>query len=190
MEHIYQKENFGQNWFTYPNLYKSVVNLFPSGSKFVEVGSWKGKSSAFMAVEIANSSKKIEFYCVDHWLGSVEHCDKNNHAYEPEIHRLYEIFTENMDPVKDYYTPLRMSSLEASQKFEDKSLDFVFIDASHEYEDVCIDIDTWKPKVKNGGFFAGHDYYEHTYFPGVKQAVNEKITNFSVSEDCWIHQIT
>jgi len=189
MEHIYQNENFGQSWFTYPNLYKFAVSLFASGSRFVELGAWKGKSSAFMAVEIANSGKKIEFYCVDHWLGSIEHYDRNSHTYEPEIHRLYDIFIENMEPVKDHYIPLRMSSLEASRKFEDKSLDFVFIDASHEYEDVCMDIDTWKPKVKPGGFLCGHDYSDA--FPGVKRAVNEKLKIFTASESelCWIHQV-
>ena len=71
MNHIYQEEQFGQNWFTYPRLYTEMVTKFPSGSKFVEVGSWKGKSSAYMAVEIANSRKDINFYCVDHWLGSI-----------------------------------------------------------------------------------------------------------------------
>ena len=191
MEHIYQNENFGQNWFSYPNLYKSVVEKFSSGSKFVEVGSWKGKSSSFMAVEIANSNKDIQFYCVDHWLGSVEHYDRNRHQYEPNIHMLYNTFLNNMKPVEKYYTPLRMSSLEASTHFEDKSLDFVFLDASHEYDDVCNDIDYWKPKVKIGGILAGHDYYaDGNFFPGVKQAVDEKIKQFDVSEYCWIHQIS
>ena len=189
MEHIYQKSEFGQDWFSYPNLYKSMVMLFPTGSKFVEVGSWKGKSSAFMAVEIANSGKQIDFYCVDHWLGSIEHYNRNTDMYEPEIHKLYDIFNENMKPVKNYYTSLRMSSLEASKKFEDNTLDFVFIDASHEYEDVCNDIDAWKPKVKSGGFIAGHDYHDDKVFEGVKRAVNEKINKFSVSESCWVHQV-
>ena len=191
MEHIYQNSNFGQHWFSYPNLYKSVVEKFSSGSKFVEVGSWKGKSSSFMAVEIANSNKDIQFYCVDHWLGSREHYDRNHHAYEPNIHMLYNTFLNNMKPVEKYYTPLRMSSLEASTHFEDKSLDFVFLDASHEYDDVCNDIDYWKPKVKIGGILAGHDYNpDDKDSCGVYPAVNEKIKQFDVSEYCWIHQIS
>jgi hypothetical protein len=188
MDHIYQNPEFGQEWFTYPNLYKSVVLLLPPGSKFVEVGSWKGKSSAFMAVEIANSGKNIEFYCVDHWIGSIEHYDRNSHTYEPEIHKLYQTFIDNMKPVESYYKPMRMTSLEASNHFEDQSLDFVFIDASHQYEDVCNDIDVWIPKVKTGGFLAGHDYCDS--FVGVKEAVNQKIKNFSTSESCWISQVT
>jgi hypothetical protein len=60
MEHIYQQPQFGEDWFTYPEFYSQIVDRFSSGSKFVEVGSWKGKSSAYMAVEIANSGKDIE----------------------------------------------------------------------------------------------------------------------------------
>lgn len=184
MNHIYQQEQFGENWFTYPNLYRSMVNEVESGSKFVEVGSWKGKSSAYMAVEIANSNKQIDFYCADTWEGSVEHKDN------PDLKNLYEIFIENMNPVKDFYIPLKMTSIEASEKFQDRSLDFVFIDASHEYEDVKNDINVWIKKVKIGGVLAGHDYYpDHPDWGGVFPAVNELLTGFKTDENCWIYQV-
>jgi hypothetical protein len=182
--HIYQEAQFGEDWFSYPNLYRDMVFKFPSGSKFVEIGSWKGKSSAFMAVEIANSSKNIEFYCVDTWNGSSEHKDVE------EIDFLYNIFISNMKPLENYYKSMRKNSIEAADYFEDDSLDFVFIDASHEYEDVKKDIKAWLPKVKKNGVLAGHDYYVrgYDYFPGVKQAVDECLANFSTSENCFIYQ--
>jgi GR25 family glycosyltransferase involved in LPS biosynthesis len=184
MEHIYEHPQFGENWFSYPNLYKNIVEKFPSKSKFVEIGSWKGKSSAFMAVEIANSYKDIDFYCVDTWKGGPDHQDRD------DLHTLYETFIENMKSLENYYIPMRMTSIEASQKFEDKSLDFVFIDASHEYEDVKNDIIAWLPKVKTGGIIAGHDYYvdSYDYFPGVKQAVGETLGKYELNfdENCWI----
>ena len=183
--HIYQNPEFGENWFSYLNLYKSMVEKFSSGSKFVEIGSWKGKSSAYMAVEIANSNKNIDFYCVDTWEGSIEH--KNN----TEISMLYDIFLNNMKPVESYYTPLKMKSLDAVSRFGDHSLDFVFIDGSHEYEDVKEDIKAWLPKVKPGGILAGHDYYIKgtDWFPGVKRAVNEELSGFETSENCWIYTV-
>ncbi len=153
MQHIYHQPQFGEDWFTYPEVYQQMVQRFPSGSTFVEIGSWKGKSSAFMAVEIANSGKQIDFYCIDTFKGSVEH--QNN----PELPVLYEIFKSNMKPVEDYYKDLRMSSMEAVSKFQDESLDFVFIDGSHDYVDIKDDIIHWLPKVKKGGILAGHDYY-------------------------------
>lgn len=186
MNHIHDQPNFGQGWFSFPNLYSLMVQRFPSGSKFVEVGVWKGMSAAYMSVEIINSGKNIDFYCVDHWLGSQEHHDPTHHAYEPEIHRLYEIFTENMKPVEGHYIPMRMSSLEAVNHFEDKSLDFVFIDAAHDYESVKKDIITWTPKLKDNGVLAGHDI---DYDP-VTRAVNETIgiDNYITMERCWIRK--
>jgi hypothetical protein len=183
MNHIHQQIEFGEDWFSYPTLYSNATKRFPSGSKFVEVGSWKGKSSAYMAVEIANSNKDIEFFCVDTWEGSVEHEGME------ELTKLYDIFLSNMKPLEQYYFPLKISSLDAAKKFKDESLDFVFIDASHEYEDVKEDIKAWLPKVKPGGILAGHDYYvEGTdWFPGVKQAVHETLNDFDCSENCWIH---
>jgi hypothetical protein len=183
MEHICGSDNFGEGWFSYPNLYSRVAKRFPSGSRFVEVGCWKGKSAAYMCVEIANSNKDIEFFCVDTWEGSVEHEGMK------ELPKLYDIFIDNMRPVEQYYFPLKMTSLEAVNKFKDNSLDFVFIDASHEYEDVRDDIIAWYPKVKPGGIIAGHDYYheEYDWFPGVKRAVNELLTEFISDEKCWIH---
>lgn len=183
MEHIFHSNSFGEGWFSYPSLYSEMVKRFPSGSRFVEVGCWKGKSSAYMAVEIINSHKDIEFFCVDTWQGSVEHEGMK------ELPLLYDIFLENMLPVQEYYFPLKMTSLEAAKKFKDKSLDFVFIDASHEYEDVKNDILAWYPKVKEGGVIAGHDFYidEYDWFPGVKKAVQEIIPSYSASDKCWIH---
>ena len=98
-----------------------------------------------------------------------------------------------MKPLEKYYTQLRMPSLEAVEKFEDHSLDFVFIDASHEYEDVKKDIAAWIKKVKPGGVIAGHDYYinDFDYFPGVKQAVNESFVDkhLQLCEDCWVYHV-
>jgi hypothetical protein len=182
MNHIFHEEQFGEPWFSFPNLYSRMVEKFPSGSKFVEVGSWKGKSSAYMAVEIVNSNKKIDFYCVDTWEGSIEH------AGMQELARLYDIFIDNMRPVEPYYFPLKMKSLEAVTKFEDNSLDFVFIDASHEYDDVKEDINAWLPKLKPGGILAGHDYYTNSeFFPGVYAAANELLDFFEVDENCFIY---
>jgi hypothetical protein len=137
-----------------------------------------------MAVEIANSNKNIEFYCVDTWNGSFEHKDSK------EIDSLYDIFINNMKPLENYYKSIRKNSIESASQFEDESLDFVFIDASHEYEDVKKDIQTWLPKVKKNGILAGHDYYvgECDYFPGVKKAVDECLINFLTSEICFIYQ--
>lgn len=56
-----------------------------------------------------------------------------------------------------------------------KHLDFVYIDAEHDYESVKQDIELWWPNVVEGGIFGGHDYLNETT-PGVRQAVNEFVS--------------
>ena len=55
----FHSEIFGYSDDTYFNIIRDVVKRFPSGSHFVEVGALLGKSSSYMAVEIANSGKNI-----------------------------------------------------------------------------------------------------------------------------------
>jgi SAM-dependent methyltransferase len=182
MEHFYQK--IGEDWFTYPNLYKKMVGNNNNGSHFVEVGVWKGRSTSFMAVEIINSNKNIKFDCVDTWEGSVEH---QNYDIISEK-KLFDVFSENIEPVSHIINPIRMKSLEAVNLYDDESLDFVFIDASHEYEDVKNDILAWLPKVKEGGFIGGHDY--SSSWDGVVRAVDEIFNNSElvIDEYCWLYE--
>lgn len=187
MEHFY--ESIGENWFNYQDVYKKMVEMAKPNSHFVEVGSWKGRSSVFMAVEIINSIKKIQFDCVDTWEGSIEHTENNS-----VINRtLYDEFLLNIKPVSNVIRPIQKLSLDAAKDYADESLDFVFIDASHEYEDVLNDIRAWMPKIKSGGWIAGHDYVEgRKYWEGVYDAVNEyfKEIPFQTMSHCdaWLYQ--
>ncbi len=52
----------------------------------------------------------------------------------------------------------RKSSMEALSDFEDNSLDFVYIDAAHDFCNVAADISEWIKKVKPGGVLYGHDF--------------------------------
>ena len=107
--------------------------------------------------------KKIEFFCVDHFEGSSEHqgdaCIINE--------TLYQEYCNNIEPYKEHIQTMKMSSEEASLQFEDNSVDLVYIDASHEYENVTKDLYAWYKKVKNGGILSGHDWC----WPKVQQAV-------------------
>lgn len=184
MNHIYNLPEFGENWFTYPILYKSMVEKFPSGSKFVEVGSWKGKSAAYLAVEIINSKKNILLDCIDTWKGSAEHA----HDSYIKSNSLYELFIKNISSLSSVINPIRMDSVSASKQYENNSIDFVFIDANHEYTYVKKDIESWFPKVKVGGIIAGHDY--RNGWGDVDRAVDEffKDKTFLKSESCWIYE--
>jgi hypothetical protein len=69
-----------------------------------------------------------------------------------------------------------MTSVEAATKIPDHSLDFVYIDARHDYESVKEDVEAWCSKVRPGGIMAGHDYVDGDLPEGefyVKSAVDE-----------------
>jgi len=56
---------------------------------------------------------------------------------------------------------LRMFSMDAVKQFDDESLDFVYIDGNHDFENVTNDVSAWLEKIKVGGVIAGHDYVKH-----------------------------
>ena len=65
-----------------------------------------------------------------------------------------------------------MESKTAAATIGDETLDWVFIDAGHRYEEVKADLEAWYPKVRKGGIVSGHDYVKYQDF-GVIEAVNE-----------------
>ena len=132
MDHFFQDI---QGWFTFPKLYYTMVQTYDD-AKFVEVGTWLGRSAAYMATEIVNSNKNIKFFCVDTWEGSAEH----KRAIKERD--LYYEFLNNIKPVQNNIIPYKMLSNKAADFFDDNSLDFVFIDASHDYDNVMIDLKT------------------------------------------------
>jgi SAM-dependent methyltransferase len=181
MEHIYSNPNFGENWFDYSELYSKFIELAKPNAKIVEVGCWKGKSVAYLAVEAINSGKNISIDAIDTWLGSPEHahheCTKND--------SLYRIFLNNIEPVSDIVTSIRLDSISASKNYVDNSIDIVFLDAAHDYDSVLADIKHWLPKVKDGGILAGHDF-NYTW-EGVMRAVRESFDAFDVEGPCWVY---
>ena len=70
----------------------------------------------------------------------------------------------------------RLASTSAAAAVPPRSLDFVYIDASHDYDSVVADLDAWADRVRPGGLLCGHDYWDgirggHPY--GVRRAVDE-----------------
>lgn len=170
IEHFYQEI---EGWFNFSGLYSHMVETAKDGATFVELGAFYGASTAFMAVEIANSNKSIDFHTVDSW------------EYKP----IFDSFTKSIEPVKDLVTVHQNTTDDACALFEDESIDFLFIDACHEYEQVARDIKNWLPKMKPNSVFAGHDYWSS--FPGVMQAVYEQFPNSVkvVEQQSWMVQL-
>lgn len=187
-----------KGYFSYTYLYDLPFKHCPDDAVFVEVGAWMGRSTCYMAEQIKKSSKNIKFYAVDTWDGS----DEEEHQrivqeLKENDSSLFEVFKSNLQKcgVEDYVIPIQSTSLEAASQFEDNSIDFVHIDASHDYENVLADIIAWYPKVKAGGFISGDDYVIN--WGGVIQAVNEYFKDKSLVllnrqdntlSKVWVHQ--
>lgn len=124
--------------------------LFDTAKKtesIIEIGSWKGRSTHALL-----SGCQGTVYAVDHFLGSIdERGGPHAEAKERDIHK---DFMENVGSFKNLKV-LKMDNADAVKHFQDHSIDMVFIDAGHLYEEVLGDITRWLPKVKK--IICGHD---------------------------------
>ena len=114
---------------------------------------------------------------IDPWLSaSEEEYDDRSNVSQDEFDVNYQQTRERLAPFGGRSEIWRMMSVEAAERVPEGSLDFVYIDARHDYGSVLEDLDAWFSKVKPGGIIAGHDYADGD-FPqgkfGVKSAVDE-----------------
>ena len=151
-----------EGFFNFQNIYTDMVKKFDNAI-FAEIGSWKGQSTVYMAEEIIKYKKNIKFYAIDTFEGTEN--EKETHCKN-----LYDVYLENIEPVKDYISTIKGNSAEVFKQFEDESIDFLFIDGDHTFKGCYADIKNWFPKIKKDGIIAGHDYAEPTC--GVKMAVD------------------
>jgi predicted O-methyltransferase YrrM len=133
-----------------------------------EVGVYKGEN----AKVLLDANPNLHLICVDPWLGELKQS-----RYDSAMGRLVGRDIE----VK------RMLSVDAAKEVKDGSLDFVYIDASHLFDDIMIDLITWNRKVRIGGIVSGHDYF-HISKIGVVEAVNaytyaHSITQWYITND-------
>jgi SAM-dependent methyltransferase len=159
-------------WFNFREVYDTALREAADGAVFVEVGSWYGRSAAYMAVEIANSGKRIDFYCIDTWQGSVDTPWMAAHL-AGKGGSAFPFFRENMERGGAWHLikPVQQSSEVAASRFPADSIDFVMIDGAHDYHSVRRDVRAWLPKLKPGGLLAGDD----AGWPGVLIGVHETI---------------
>ena len=159
-----------EQWFNYSNFYDFVSEQ--NFDVLVEVGVWKGHSVSYLASK--NPNKKV--YAVDLFDKTYRYA-KAGKDLRNQVPYLYDIYNENLkrSNTRDLIEDIQGYSWECADKFEDSSVDFVFIDADHSYDSVVKDINAWYPKVRSGGIFSGHDYlpYDQHDHPGVKKAVDE-----------------
>lgn len=93
--------------------------------------------------------------------------------------------------LKKYYDKIefiRKTSMDAINDIPD-DIDFLYIDGNHDYKNVKREIESYYPKVKQGGIIGGHDFWAST--SGVCKAVLEFVDDknlklYGKMTDWWI----
>lgn len=140
-------------------------------SHAVEIGCWTGESS-----EIACQFCDL-LICVDPWE-------------PPDFDNNEAMFLQRMAPYRNVLR-LKQFSHVAATFFTNATFDLVYIDGMHDEENVTRDIKVWLPKIKHGGFLAGHDYDDNPLHSGVVAAVDKLLgkPNKIYSDSSWLFKI-
>jgi len=155
-----------------------------TGSEVViELGVWMGRSARHIASVLPEEGI---LYAVDHWQGSEE-----NHRNEEErraLPTLYEQFLSNTihANLTHKIIPMRMSTLEAAEIFLKKGIkpDLVYVDASHDEDNVYADLSLYFPLIKGHGKICGDDWGETSFDAGFP--VKKAVTRFARENDLTI----
>jgi hypothetical protein len=156
-------------WASLTKLFKELN--FTVGA---EIGVERGRFSKI----ICQNNPQLKLYVVDCWQTYEGYRD---HVSQERLDEFYLETKTRLEPFNCHF--IRDWSMNAVKMFADESLDFVFIDAGHDYEQVKEDIREWSKKVKIGGLVSGHDYIGklHGITYGVIQAVNEWVEEMGIS---------
>lgn len=107
---------------------------------------------------------------------------------QPVFDRLAQRVVDRLSIFKDRFELIRQDSVSASDRFEDGSLDFVYLDADHSEAGLIADLSAWFSKVREGGIIAGHDL-DHPDFPGVRNAIERFFSRFGWQPEALGHGV-
>jgi hypothetical protein len=154
----------------------------------IEVGSFLGQSAINMGNVIKLLEMDTKILCIDTWLGSDEHWrdDLCNlmHLFENfknGISSLYDQFIQNVmiSNLDDRIIPIPNTSTVGYKMMKWKNLkaDLIYIDGSHDKDDVKKDIRMFWEILNHGGVMFGDDYNS---WKDVREAVDEASREMSL----------
>ena len=135
-----------------------------------EIGVWRGEYSE----TLCKANPNLHLYSVDSWqLSSYEKLEQEIALIAPQSY-FDSKYQEAMQRLAPYNcTIVKKDSMPALADFKDNSLDFVYIDANHDFVNFTNDLHYWLKKIRPGGIMSGHDYAYFSYkkFNHVKRAL-------------------
>ncbi len=169
-----------EGWFQWRFAQEEAVRWFPDGSRFVEVGTYLGRSLCSLGEVVALSGKKLNLVGVDTCRGSGPEGPSRRNYHGAAVALGGGTFAGTLHKnilecgLGDTIALIIADSVAASGFFPDASIDWVHLDARHDYGSVKADIDAWLPKVRAGGWLSGDDFDE-VKWPEVVTAVRERL---------------
>lgn len=151
----------------------------PADAQVVEIGSWMGASTCFLAAGLKGPRAKI--LAVDNFHG-LSMCGEDVSWYQRHFRRLgtnstLDIFRANFAALglAERAEPVVSDSLAAAQSLAARrgTIDLIFVDGDHSYAGCMADIEAWLPYVRKGGVMAFHDFGSRA--SGVTEAIFETI---------------
>ena len=131
-------------------------NILPKNGICAEIGVDDG----FNAERILKMSDPHKLYLIDAWDWSLYRNLPEYYKSQELKDKAQKIYEKVVEKFKDNkkIEIIKNLSTEAVKQFEDNYFDWVYVDASHDFEFVKEDMEIWWPKIKQGGYLAGHDY--------------------------------
>ena len=158
----------------------------------IEVGTWKGASAIHMAEICKREKIDAKIICVDSFWGGEEiyrlGFSKNNTSEKGTLSVL-DTFLSNVKLTENTQIiyPFPQTTKIASRMLQQRGVgaELIYVDASHDEEDVVEDIKYFLPLLRKGGILFGDDYSNS--WPSVVSAVNKTLTGFTVKDRKWIY---
>lgn len=144
----------------------------------VEVGSWQGYSTSFLASAVRDSKNGVLF-AIDHFRGNVGKEDRYRVGSE-DLSDLRGNFERNMRRLGlwESIALLDMPNEAAVTRLPGRNVRFLFIDGDHTREGVTKDIGLFFPLLLPGAIVVFDDFAAR--FPGVVEATDELLEDTPV----------
>jgi predicted O-methyltransferase YrrM len=144
----------------------------PAELAIVEIGSWRGRTSAALAIG-ARDGGGAKVFAVDPFVDYTGRGVNTTFFYPADNVNHFWANLERVG-VKDRVTLIQKTGIDGAKVWKKKKKDIglLFIDGNHEYEFVKADFEAWEPFVAVGGMICMHDLDE----PGVQQVLAEALT--------------
>ena len=136
----------------------------------VEVGSWLGRSSVFLAQAVKESNNG-KFYAIDHFQGNKG--KENLYSKHVPLADIKQQYIRNLEKVNlmDWVNLLDMPSADAVKCIKSNQIRLLFLDGDHTREGVQKDIELFMPMLNSGSIIVFDDFSSN--FPGVIDAVKD-----------------